>query len=150
MNDHQQGRSWSSTRYFFDDGLRFECQRCGICCTGSPGLVRISTREIHLLADFLKMSVQETIQCHLRSIPDGFSIKEENDGRCRFYRKGCRIYEVRPLQCRTFPFWLNHLRSFSQWEKVADACPGIGKGNLYSKDKILEILYQSMNHFEFI
>jgi hypothetical protein len=26
-------------QYFFDDGLRFECTKCGHCCSGSPGKV---------------------------------------------------------------------------------------------------------------
>ncbi len=139
-----------SGRYFFDDGLRFGCQRCGLCCTGSPGVVRISISEIRLLAAYLKMTVEETIHRHLRTISDGFSIQEENDGRCRFYRNGCQVYAVRPLQCRTFPFWLNHLRSLSRWKKVAGECPGIGEGRLFSRDEILRFLYESLDQFEFI
>jgi Fe-S-cluster containining protein len=27
------------------------------------------------------------------------------------YDKRCRIYETRPLQCKTFPFWKSNLRN---------------------------------------
>lgn len=30
---------------FFDAGIRFECRRCGACCTGDPGIVRVNERE---------------------------------------------------------------------------------------------------------
>jgi len=136
-------------RYFFDDGIRFECRRCGACCTGDPGIIRISDPEILLLADFLEISASELIRIHLQPISEGFSIIEEQDGRCRFYDQGCLIYPVRPLQCRTYPFWFGLMRSSSQWKKALKECPGIGAGALYSRERILDILSQSIDHLQF-
>ncbi len=135
-------------RYFFDAGIRFECRRCGACCTGDPGIVRISGREIRVLADFLKMSASDLTRVYLRPIASGFSIAEETDGSCRFFDQGCRIYPVRPIQCRSFPFWFSRMRSLRQWEKALRQCPGIGNGPLYSRERILDLLSRSMDHLE--
>ena len=135
-------------RYFFDEGIRFECRRCGACCTGDPGVVRISEREIRALADFLEMAVPDLTRMHLRPIESGFSIVEEADGACRFYDQGCRIYPVRPLQCRTYPFWFSQMRSMRQWGKAISQCPGIGNGTLYSRERILDMLSRSMDHLQ--
>ena len=135
-------------RYFFDAGIHFECRRCGACCTGDPGVIRISGPEIRLLADFLKMSASDLTRTHLRPVASGFSIAEEPDGSCRFYNQGCEIYPVRPLQCRTYPFWFSQMRSLRLWEKARCQCPGIGNGALYSRGSILDMLSRSMDHLE--
>jgi uncharacterized protein len=135
-------------RYFFDAGIRFECRRCGACCTGDPGIIRISNREIRVLADFLKISASGLTRMHLRPIASGFSIAEEADGACRFYDQGCRIYPVRPLQCRTYPFWFSQMRLIRHWEKARRQCPGIGTGTLYSRTHILNMLSRSMDDLE--
>lgn len=135
-------------RYFFDAGIRFECQRCGACCTGAPGIIRISGPEIRILADFLKISASDLTRMHLRPIASGFSIAEEVDGACRFFDQSCRIYPVRPLQCRIYPFWFSQMRSRRQWEKTLRQCPGIGSGTFYSRERIIDLLSQSMDHLE--
>jgi len=127
-------------RYFFDSGIRFQCQRCGACCTGAPGVVRVSGEEAIAIADFLGLPVQQTIETFLYPWEDGYSIREADDGRCRFFEDGCRIYAVRPRQCRTFPFWISLLRSEARWDSIRSQCAGIGKGPLYTKGEILDIL----------
>jgi Fe-S-cluster containining protein len=52
------------------------------------------------------------------------------------YDNGCKIYDVRPSQCRTFPFWKSNLESMAEWEKLKRTCPGIDKGKLYSLEDI--------------
>jgi Fe-S-cluster containining protein len=47
---------------------------------------------------------------------------------------------VRPDQCKSFPFWFDNLRSEAQWRKVSDTCPGIGQGQLYTKEQIFKIV----------
>lgn len=44
----------------------------------------------------------------------------------------CKVYAERPLQCRTWPFWKENLRSRTAWRSAADACPGIDQGNWYA------------------
>ena len=127
-------------RYFFDDGIRFSCRRCGNCCTGDPGTVYVDSEKAAEVADYLALPFSAFKTKYLYPFRDGFSIREDSDGRCLFYRDGCLIYPVRPLQCQTFPFWFSTLRSHEKWLRVAAQCPGIGQGRLYTKEKILEII----------
>ncbi len=131
--------------YFFDQGLRFECQRCGACCTGEPGFIFVNMREIVQIARYISRDPSGFIDEYLYPFRTGYSIKEHDDGRCLFYQEGCTIYPVRPEQCRTFPFWFENLRSLKKWRKVTRECPGIDKGSTYSKEQILEFIHTSID-----
>jgi len=126
--------------YFFDAGIYFTCRRCGRCCTGTPGIVYVEPEDIRNIAGYLNMSESDFIADCLYPFRESYSIREHADGRCLFYENGCRIYPVRPNQCRTFPFWFKNLRSGKNWEAVSRQCPGIGTGRFFSKEKIIEIL----------
>ena len=39
-----------------------------------------------------------------------------------------RSYPVRPLQCRTWPFWDTNLASQSAWDRAARRCHGMNHG----------------------
>jgi Fe-S-cluster containining protein len=54
-------------------------------------------------------------------------------------RRGCRIYPVRPLQCRTWPFWTINLKSPAYLALAAETCPGINSGRQYSFDEIEQL-----------
>lgn len=129
--------------YFFDNGIYFECIQCGACCTGAPGVIYVNESEIRSISDFLNMDMESFKQQHLYPFNDRFSIREHADGRCLFFDEGCKIYPVRPTQCRTFPFWFQNLRSEKKWHAIKKECPGIGKGRHYGKKEILEILNQT-------
>lgn len=131
--------------YFFDGGIRFECLCCGACCTGSPGVVYVNDSEIIAIAGYLGVSEADFRRRCLYSFRDRYSIQEHSDGRCLFYEAGCRIYPVRPLQCRTYPFWVENMRSRYHWRRVRRECPGIGVGRLYDRPEILAILQRQMD-----
>lgn len=131
--------------YFFDKGLCFECQRCGACCTGEPGFVLIDKREIMQIAKYRSQEASCFIDTFLYPFRTGYSIREHADGRCIFYQEVCTIYPVRPIQCRTFPFWFENLRSLKKWRRVTRECPGIDKGPVYSKEQILEFIHASID-----
>jgi len=133
--------------YFFDSGIRFECQRCGVCCTGDPGTIYVDHLEISYIAEYLGIPVSLFIEKYLYPFRNNYSIREHPDGRCFFYDKGCNIYPVRPHQCRSFPFWLENLRSEAEWQKVSSTCPGIGHGQLFTKEQILEIVQSTLTRF---
>ena len=47
----------------------------------------------------------------------------------------CSLYEARPTQCRTWPFWPELLESEKTWNDAkfgSDGCPGLGKGKTVS------------------
>jgi Fe-S-cluster containining protein len=128
----------ASRSYFFDKGIRFECLKCGGCCNGEPGVIYVSETEITDIAEYTLIERDIFVERCLYLIEESYSIKETDDGRCIFYENGCSIYPVRPLQCSTFPFWFQNMRSEESWESALLRCPGIGKGPLFSKEAILE------------
>ena len=131
--------------YFFDQGIRFECQQCGACCTGDPGIVYVDTNEVTRIAEYLSDEIPSfAAEKYLFPLKAGHGIKEHSDGRCFFYNSGCTIYPVRPNQCKTYPFWFENLRSKKKWKHVSKECPGIGCGPLHNKEKILEIVQSTM------
>ena len=40
-------------------------------------------------------------------------------------KKQCSIYQVRPQQCKAFPWWAENLRSKRSWKQVKATCPGL-------------------------
>jgi uncharacterized protein len=126
--------------YFFDAGIRFQCQQCGGCCTGAPGTIYVTRVEIVALAAHRQLTVEDFTRHYLYPFKDSFSIGEHADGRCLFFDNGCTIYPIRPGQCRTFPFWFSNLRSESRWRELEKKCPGIGRGRRYRRDEILAIV----------
>jgi hypothetical protein len=128
---------------FFQHGLRFECQQCGICCTGEPGTIYVAPDELATIAREADIPVDRLIDGYLYPYQDGYSIGEDDTGRCFFYDNGCLIYSARPSQCRTFPFWLQNLRNEENWQRTAKACPGIGRGPVHSLETILACIHQS-------
>ena len=130
--------------YFFDRGLRFSCRQCGGCCVGEPGTIYVSRTEMEAIAASLELSVDDFIVQYLYPFRDSYSIKEDAQGRCLFFDEGCAIYDIRPLQCRTYPFWFSNLRSEDRWRSVERQCPGVGSGRLYSKAEIFDLIQKSM------
>ncbi|MCF6154216.1 MAG: YkgJ family cysteine cluster protein [Candidatus Brocadia sp.] len=121
---------------WYKEGLRFECQRCGRCCRGEPGVVWVNKREIEKISAFLSITQNAFAKNYLRTINDRFSLLEYGNGDCIMYDNGCKIYDVRPCQCRSFPFWTSNLENRSEWEKVKKTCPGIDKGKLHTLEEI--------------
>jgi Fe-S-cluster containining protein len=128
---------------WYERGLRFECTMCGRCCSGPSGYVLFTDEEARLIAHRLGVSVPE----FLRRYTD--DTRMEISGRRRSLREVetdhgldcifldrlsmpgkalCTIHEVRPLQCRTFPFWPEHVQSRRAWDSLAQTCEGIGRG----------------------
>ena len=130
-------------RYFFEAGLHFACQRCGHCCTGGAGIVRILDNEIADAARFLGIAPDEFEARYCHRINGLRSLRERENGDCVFYDRGCTVYPVRPSQCRTFPFWVKNLRSAEAWNAAARECPGMGQGPLHDRETILRIVGDS-------
>ena len=120
-------------------GLRFGCTQCGKCCTGKPGTVKISEADIHRLAEHGGFSETRFRADYTRQLSDGImTLREREDGACVFYdpNQGCTVYDLRPRQCRTYPFWHANVKSSRTWEAAARGCPGIGQGDQHSAEEI--------------
>ena len=126
---------------WYEDGLRFTCTRCGRCCTGAPGYVWVDEEDIALLCELRQIEKSEFMRRFVSSHPDGLSLNEKANGDCVFWdaADGCTVYEARPPQCRTFPFWKDGLDSPAGWEEMTQICPGAGQGRLHSAEEIEEI-----------
>ena len=72
------------------------------------------------------------------------SLKEKSNKDCIFWDNGCLVYQSRPLQCITFPFWKAIVSSKEVWNTTASGCPGINNGTLNSEKKINDYLEMRM------
>ena len=114
---------------WYKDGLAFECRRCRACCRGEPGYVWVSAREISALAAELGQSPADFRRRYCRRSGGRTSLRERPDGDCVLLgADGCLAYAARPVQCRTFPFWPEHLGSPGDWKRLAAECPGVDRG----------------------
>lgn len=129
------------TKPWYHEGLKFQCSQCGDCCTGAPGFVWLNKNEIAALAKRLDLDeetfeknyvMQVGIRKSLREFPNGDCVLFDGEKRC------CTVYEDRPRQCRTWPFWDSNLRSPETWAETCEACPGSGTGKLYQLEQIEE------------
>ena len=152
---------------WYKDGLNFKCTMCGNCCSGSPGSVRFSEKEAEVMADKLDISMPyfyekytrketegEWTWLELKEVPsppveyeDGLIVQSGLD--CIFLDRNtipgkavCSLYDARPLQCRSWPFWAEVVSTEHNWNdasKGSEGCPGLGKGAVrYTVDEIEE------------
>jgi Fe-S-cluster containining protein len=128
---------------WYQKGLRFECTQCGDCCTGAPGYVWVNKAEIKQLAK--EMGVGEIVEFerqYVHKVGARKSLKEFENGDCVFFdaqQRTCNVYNARPRQCRTWPFWSSNLRSERAWKATCEVCPGSGQGKLYDLQSIQEM-----------
>jgi len=109
--------------------IGFRCRRCGDCCRGEENSVALFPFEIR------KIMVEAGGEGWLEVAeppPEGEWDSEGNfhtlewrlakAGRdCKYHsEEGCRIYEARPLLCKTYPFYLEDGRL--RWSE----CRGLG------------------------
>ncbi len=130
---------------FYEQGLHFSCTRCSACCRYDPGFVFLSEKDLARLVTALGMSYSELIATYCRWIPVGngteqLSLKERSNYDCIFWKEGCTVYEGRPLQCRSFPFWESIVASPETWDAAKADCPGIGKGAFHDAREIEKTL----------
>ncbi len=124
---------------WYKEGLNFKCLQCSRCCSGFEGYVWINEEEIEKIYKFLKISKEDFLKKYTRQISDLISLKENlvNYDCCFLKNKQCMIYEVRPKQCKSFPFWHCNLKDFKSWQDLKKDCPGIdNKDDFFSLEDI--------------
>ena len=119
-------------RPWYAEGLRFACRPdCGRCCTrhGEYDYVYLERDDVARLAAHFEMPVAQFRKLRTRR-DDGHTILRMNGPACPFLEGSrCSVYDARPAQCRTFPFWPENLKTRARWEELADFCPGVGAGD---------------------
>jgi Fe-S-cluster containining protein len=111
--------------------IRFECQSgCTKCCD-QQGFVYLTEDDIVRLASFLNLTTTEFESRYVYRTRKLRRLRVPRHSQCSFLDAGrCSVHEAKPLQCGTFPYWPELLKSAKSWYAVGKWCPGIGKGEL--------------------
>lgn len=113
---------------WWKEGLKFGCTACGRCCQ-NEGEVWLDADEFADLSTNLKEDPKSVLDKYAEKTMSGW-VKMKNqvsddpkvNDRCIFLGedgKQCSIYESRPIQCRTYPFWPRLLSTSEEWSKEA-------------------------------
>ena len=106
----------------------FECTQCGECCTGYGGTY-ITDEDVRRIADFVGLSREAFLSTYCQIADGGMPVIAVGDGgKCVFFKENCSIHPVKPRMCRAWPFIDAVVKSPSNWELMAGACPGIRVG----------------------
>jgi Fe-S-cluster containining protein len=135
---------------FYDNGLHFSCTKCSGCCRHESGVVYLNAGDLTKLCRFVNLSQDDFIAAYCRWVQyangsKALSLTEQRNYDCVFWDKGCTVYEARPVQCVTYPFWTSLLSSEDSWKNEAVYCPGVqagltGTGTLYTVQTIRQRL----------
>lgn len=126
----------------WEDGIQFECQGTGRCWVsrGTYGYVYLSIEDRRRLARSLKFPTLSFTRKYCIKTNEQFHLRN-HQGPCQFLNgNACSVYEARPIQCRTWPFWPENMNSRVWAREIKAFCSGIGKGHRYTKNEIKELL----------
>lgn len=106
------------------------CQQCDArCCRGPKGYIWLTKERAMEIAQLLNMHFDRFASHYLRVVSGALSLREvyvaPHEYACIALDQNtneCTIYESRPEQCRTFPFWPENK---SEPERPARYCMGI-------------------------
>lgn len=114
---------------WYKEGLKFSCTGCGKCCTGPSGFVFVTEEEMQGMANELQISLDLFKRKYTRKRNNQYALTERKNGdeyACVFLKdKKCLVYQNRPLQCRTYPFWPENIHTPEAWALTALECEGI-------------------------
>jgi Fe-S-cluster containining protein len=99
----------------------------------------VNKAEIAEMAAACDLDVEAFESDYIRKIGIRKSLKEFPNGDCVFLdpdTRGCTVYQARPRQCKTWPFWDSNLATEEDWERTCEECPGSGKGKLHQLEHI--------------
>lgn len=122
----------------YSEGIRFECTGCGECCRARHGYgyIYVTLEERRQLARHLGLETRAFTLRHCEKTDDRFHLRDPAN-QCGFLDGArCTVYEARPQQCRTWPFWPENMNTKVWTREVKRDCPGIGIGRLYPAEEI--------------
>lgn len=104
------------------------CQECrGECCRWG-GFVWVTEEEIQAISELMKMDLEAFVNTYVKASYRRLSLQERlRDGEyhcCLFdpFNNRCLVYQARPEQCRTFPFWDVYKKNT---RLLLEICPGV-------------------------
>jgi uncharacterized protein len=101
-----------------------------------------------MIAEHLGISEHELRKKYLKRVGWRMSIVEEDTTKdCIFLHvnqgiRTCKIYDVRPNQCRTWPFWKQNLDNPDSWNAACQRCSGMNRGRQYTLAEIERLVEQ--------
>lgn len=132
----------SETSRWYESGLPFSCTACGNCCksNGDYSHVYLREEEVGAIAEHLGLDPVQFLREQL-VVEDGWITLQSDLPQCQFLDANgrCGIYPVRPVQCRTWPFWEINLSEETWRGEVNKICPGSrdsGSSEVHGPDKI--------------
>ena len=136
--------SKATSKKWYHGGLAFACQGCGGCCSGpEEGYVWVTAKDIKKMAELLGLNEADFRNQYVRRIGRRYSLKEKEPNKdCVLLSdtngnaKQCLVYSIRPVQCRTWPFWKENLSSRRAWDYAAQNCTGLNRGKWFSPEQI--------------
>lgn len=104
---------------------KFGCTQCGRCCALGDRVVLVSAQEVAALEHHTALPPSAFVQLS----SDGLPSLQSRGGACVFLTadKKCSVYDARPTQCRTYPFWGETITPLG-WLRERARCEGIGQG----------------------
>lgn len=123
-------------------GVRFECQGTGRCCVSRDGYgyVYLTLDDRRRLARHLGLTTSQFTRRHCTRTEGWFHLRDF-DAACPFLAgTRCTVYEGRPTQCRTWPFWPENMTAKIWNGEIATYCPGVGQGREWSREEIRELV----------
>jgi Fe-S-cluster containining protein len=107
-----------------DGDALFECRLCGDCCKGYGGTY-VTREDIEAIAHYIGTDSRKFVTEYCRLSGKRPVLAQGADGYCIFWDKLCTIHPVKPQMCRRWPFLKSLLVDSTNWQIMADSCPGI-------------------------
>ena len=107
-----------------DDHGLFECHRCGDCCKGYGGTF-VTRQDIEAISRFIGTDPRKFVAEYCQLSGEKPVLAQRPDGYCIFWDKLCTIHPVKPLMCKRWPFLKSLLVDSTNWQIIAESCPGM-------------------------
>jgi Fe-S-cluster containining protein len=120
------------TTWYAETGVTFGCTRCGACCK-RPGFVFLTPFEADRIAERL-VGQGATAAALMGELwvedEDGLLVIDVPErATCPLLGEdGCTVHDIKPMQCATYPFWPEIMKSRKAWKYEAKRCEGIHPG----------------------
>lgn len=120
--------------------LQFTCQPGCVRCCDTQGFVYITENDLRRIAAYLNLTTEAFEQKYVVRYRHLIRLRKPRNSQCHFLQaNGCSVHRVKPVQCRTYPFWPELVEDRAAWQAEAKRCPGINQGELIQIGTACEI-----------
>ena len=128
--------------------VRFQCQHGCVRCCESKGVVYLTEQDSTRIAAYLNKSLPDFESKYVYRTAHLRRLRTPRGSPCPFLGNGgCTIHDVKPVQCRLFPFWPEYIENAIEWARLRTWCPGIGKGELIQITSVNQIAQEMREAF---